>query len=146
LLLINKGAHSPKKKSFILIITLSLLFIGCVPDFPGYPEIRVQKDGGDIFAQDSIFLGAVAPGSSVDVVFKIRNIGFKSDLLLSGSPPVSVSGDGFSITSQPGSASVAAGASVTFTVRFSPSAKATYAGTVGRNLRKSGMSSTKGTR
>jgi hypothetical protein len=113
-----------------LALGLSLLSLSCKPDIPGYPGIRVQKGTSDISAQDSVFLGAVTPGASGDFVFTIKNIGFKSDLALSASPPVSVSGDGFSVTSQPASAQLSAGATASFTIRFSPAVKAMYEGTV----------------
>ena len=70
--------------------------------------------------------GAVAKGSSLVHTFTITNTGL-STLTLSS---VTVSGTGFTLVSQPSVLSLAAGASVTFQVKFAPTSTATDSGTV----------------
>lgn len=96
----------------------------------GSPEIDVRGQGQSIAsgattpeAANGTDFGSVLPGRSITHTFTIHNTS-ASPLTLSGTPPVRVSGAGaadFEVTTQPG-ASIAAGASTSFSVRFSPGA------------------------
>jgi len=73
---------------------------------------------------DDTDFGPVVVGSNDTHTFTIHNTGAHT-LQLTGSPAVQVSGahaGDFTVTSQPGSTSIAASGSTTFQVRFSPSA------------------------
>ncbi len=86
------------------------------------PEISVERPAGiNIADGSSSDLGAQNVGSTADLVFTIKNTG-STDLILSGTPKVVVSGTHaslFTITAQPTSP-VAPASSTTFTVRFAP--------------------------
>jgi len=93
---------------------------------PG-PEINIKNGtasivSGDITpaSGDRTQFGSLAAGTTLDRTFTIENEG-TSDLTLSGSPIVTVSGSSaFSIQTQPASNTIAASASQTFVVRFNP--------------------------
>ncbi|WP_417197597.1 LamG-like jellyroll fold domain-containing protein [Bizionia sp.] len=81
-------------------------------------------------ADDTEF-GSVEIGSTTDHTFTIHNRGTATLNLTGGSPLVDISGSAaFTILTQPGGSTIAAGASRTFVVRFAPSA----AGTVTANI------------
>jgi hypothetical protein len=103
------------------------------------PEINILGKGnpiadGDttpVATDDTDFGKTKLVGGVVTRTFTIQNTG-TSDLSLSGTPRVTVSGANaadFTVTVQP-SATIAAGASVTFTVSFDPSAGGTRVATV----------------
>ncbi|MFC1499227.1 choice-of-anchor D domain-containing protein, partial [Verrucomicrobiota bacterium] len=106
---------------------------------PSEPELDVYGNGIEIVDGDSIPAGAddtdfgntFVGGSPVSHVFTITNSG-RETLNLSGTPKVQLSGHtgDFTVTSQPGSSTVAAGASTTFTVEFDPTTAGTRSATV----------------
>jgi hypothetical protein len=69
---------------------------------------------------------------SKPVVFTIENSG-DADLLLTGDPPVQITGDGatlFEVVSQPEFSTITPGSSTTFTIVFTPSVKGDFSATV----------------
>jgi uncharacterized repeat protein (TIGR01451 family) len=97
------------------------------------PEIEILGNGAVIADGDATpstadhtdFGSLEVAGGTQDYTFTIRNSG-NSALILSGSPIVQVTGahaSDFTVTAQPASSTVASGGgTVTFTVRFNPSA------------------------
>lgn len=97
------------------------------------PEINITGSGtsipdGDIVASatDDTDFGSVSAGSTLDHTFTIHNIGTATLNLTGGTPLVDISGDAaFTILTQPGGSTIAAGNSRTFVVRFAPTASGT---------------------
>lgn len=87
------------------------------------PEIVVEQPAGaDLADNGSRSFPLVNEGASSDLVFTVKNTG-AADLLLDGTPKVSVNGADagmFSVIAQPSSPVAPSGGSTTFTVRFSP--------------------------
>ncbi len=87
------------------------------------PEIDLRYSGSSVSSPGSVDIGtAVASGAPLDRTFTIHNLG-SADLVLSGSPKVTISGGDsvhFQLTSQP-SSPIAAGADSSLTLRFAPS-------------------------
>lgn len=95
------------------------------------PEIDVTGLGNSIINADATpdviddtEFGNVGTGSTLDHTFTIENTGNPSTTLnLDGSPIVSISGAAeFTISSQPSATTITGGNSLTFVVRFSPTA------------------------
>jgi ABC-type uncharacterized transport system substrate-binding protein len=89
------------------------------------PEINVQGNStsiadGDttVSTDDDTDFGDVIVGNNTTKTFTIQNTG-DAELNLTDSPIVSVTGNGFSVTTQP-SSTVAANAETTFVVEFAP--------------------------
>ncbi len=105
--------------------------------FPEEPEIDMLGNGisitnGDLSpsaADDTDFGSATIAGSTVSHTFTIGNTGSLA-LNLSGTPIVSVTAGDFTVTTQPSAATIASGASLTFTVTFNPSALGTRSATI----------------
>lgn len=109
--------------------TYSLFAEGVPLDVTG-PEMGIQGNGNPIddgavapaVLNGTEFGAASVQGVTRELVFTIQNVG-QAALELTGNPRVAVSGpqaSDFTVTTQPG-ASVAAGATASFTVRFDPS-------------------------
>ena len=96
------------------------------------PEINVKGDGIDLQSGAGTYsFGDVLAGSSVPATFTVENLG-NSDLNLSGTPKVAVSGPDsalFVVTTQPTSP-VASLGSTTFTVTFTPTSTGPKTATV----------------
>ena len=96
--------------------------------FVGNPEMGVWGDGIEITSgdttpavSDDTEFGAAQVGITNYHTFTITNTG-PGSLSLTGAPVVAISGSGdFTISSQPGSTSLASGETTTFIVRFAPS-------------------------
>ena len=89
------------------------LFTGCDSCTPFYPIIQVSQSSQDINVGDTYAFGEVNVGASETLVFTISNIG-KSELILTNTPPVTLSADSnFSVSSQPLTV-IAEGGSVDF--------------------------------
>ncbi|HEX3998078.1 MAG TPA: choice-of-anchor D domain-containing protein [Pirellulales bacterium] len=69
------------------------------------------------------------PAAAVTETYTITNNG-QSTLTLTGVTPVSITGAGFSVVSQPASDSLAPGASTTFQIKFAPTSVGLQTGTV----------------
>ena len=83
------------------------------------PDISVRTGGTTIPSGGSYDFKIVSLGASKTVTFVINNVG-SADLVLTGSPEkVTITGDEFSVTSQP-SSPIVPGSSQTFTVAFTP--------------------------
>ncbi|MBN1550904.1 choice-of-anchor D domain-containing protein, partial [bacterium] len=86
------------------------------------PEINVLGDGTGIADGGSYDYGTKNTGSNTDIIFTIENTG-NSDLTLSGSPIISITGDNadqFSVQGSQPTSPVSVSGSTTFTIRFSP--------------------------
>ncbi len=82
-----------------------------------------------VFGDNTAF-GGFTSGSTYSRTFTIRN-GGTSDLDLQSTTPVSVSGTGFSVTSQPALQTISSGSTETFTIEFAPnSTSLSFPGTV----------------
>jgi|GEM_PF-4100549 len=90
------------------------------------PEISVKQGTTDIPDGGSFNYGSQFVGTNTDITFTIENSG-ATDLILSGSPIITITGtnaDQFSVEQQPTSP-VGAGNTTTFIIRFSPTSKGT---------------------
>jgi VCBS repeat-containing protein len=87
------------------------------------PEIDVEGK-----SQSITDFGSVTVGTNITKTFTIKNAG-NAELTLTGSPIVSVTGSGFSITTQPTSP-VAANGETTFVVQFTPSSAGEVTGSI----------------
>ena len=86
---------------------------------PPQPGIAVSGNGD---------FGTVAIGGYTEQTFTVTNTAY-INLLLTGSPPVQITGDPeFTVSSNVSSTNIAVGGSTTFTVRFSPTAEGTFSG------------------
>ncbi len=92
-------------------------------------SFSIAPGGTPQLANDTNFGSATVTTGSVTETYTIKNTGL-STLTLTGATPVSVTGAGFSVLSQPGSNSLAAGASTTFKIKFVPTAVGLQTGTV----------------
>jgi PKD repeat protein len=90
-------------------------------------EINVTQNANTVLDGGSYNFGSVSPGSSSTATFTITNSG-TSNLVLTA--PITVTGTGFTLGSTFGTTTVAAGATTTFTVAFSPTAGGTFTGNV----------------
>lgn len=95
---------------------------------PTPAEISVTGAGGTVIADgdttpttgDGTDFESVTVGDTLDQQFTIHNTG-ETTLNLSGTPIVAISGSStFTVSSQPSSTTIAAGGSLPFTVRFTP--------------------------
>ncbi len=96
------------------------------------PEINVKQGGTDIASGGSYAFGSVVVGSSSGAIsFTVQNLGNLA-LNLSGSPRVAISGLDASMfsASVPGSSTIAAGSSTTFTITFNPGSVGAKSATV----------------
>jgi hypothetical protein len=93
-------------------------------------DITVKLGDSTVYDGQGFYIGVVNPGATKDFTFTIENIGYSGNVKLTASPAVSLSGDGFSITSLPASTSLAPGAQTTFTIHFAPTAVKAYEGIV----------------
>src|SRR5690606_1557971 len=101
---------------------------------PPTPEIGIKQGENTLSngSGDYNFGSVEENGSSGAVTFTIENTG-TGDLELTGDPLVQISGSGadqFSVESQPGSDTIAADASETFALSFSPTSLGTKTATV----------------
>jgi hypothetical protein len=87
----------------------------------------IDGDAAPVASDWTDFGSTVTTGGTVDRTFTIQNFG-TGTLNLTGTPIVATTGD-FTVTSQP-SATIAAGGTSTFTVRFDPSANGLRTGTI----------------
>ena len=101
---------------------------GTVPAPAPAPEITVRIGATGITDGQTIEFGSVGIGSSVDRTFTVVNDG-NATLNLTNLDPESLPA-GFSIVSDVETATLAAGASTTFTLRFTPDAEGSYSGSV----------------
>ncbi len=88
---------------------------------PGVPEILVRQDARELGSWDTVLCGSAVEDTARDIAITIENTGTAA-LELTGDPLVAVSADAegcFSIIAPP-AASIAAGGSTTFTLRFIP--------------------------
>jgi len=88
---------------------------------PSSPEINIKQDSMDIADGGSFDFGTNKVGTDTNVTFTIKNTG-SADLVLSGSPIVSISGadaDQFNVQQQPTSP-IAPSMSAVFIIRFNP--------------------------
>ena len=90
-------------------------------------EINVTQATATVLDEGSYSFGSVGSGSSSTATFTITNTG-TSNLILTG--PINVTGTGFALGTSFGTTTVAAGATTTFTVVFSPTAGGSYTGNV----------------
>lgn len=91
-------------------------------------NIGIQQNNVPAMVENTDF-GIVQVGQSVDKVFYIHNTG-ESPLTLTGTPPVTATGAGFSVIEQPQPNVIPPGDSVAFKVRFSPLSSVTTTGTL----------------
>lgn len=91
------------------------------------PEINLKQASTSIADGGSFDFGTVQIGDAKDVIFTIENTG-DGDLDLT--TPLSVSGAGFSLQSQPANDPVSAASSTSFTVRFAPTATSQTSGSI----------------
>ncbi|MGB0429523.1 MAG: Ig-like domain-containing protein, partial [Bacteroidia bacterium] len=120
--------------------------VGYLNDFWSYglssgsPEIKISANSTEIVDGDATpsttdytdFGCTQVTGGTISKTYTIENTGAGA-LSLSGSPIVAVSGTNaadFTVTTQPSSSSIAASASLTFTVQFDPSAAGTRTATL----------------
>lgn len=97
------------------------------------PEINLVGNGNNISdgdltptTTDDTDFGSTSVGTPVDNTFTIENTGTLNLNLTGGTPIVDISGDAaFSIVTQPSATTITPSGSVTFTVRFSPTANGT---------------------
>ncbi len=101
---------------------------GTVPAPAPAPEITVRIGATGITDGQTIEFGSVAIGSSVDRTFTVVNDG-TATLNLTNLDPASLPA-GFSIVSDVESATLAAGASTTFTLRFTPDVEGSFSGSI----------------
>ena len=92
-------------------------------------SFAIAPGGTPQLANDTNFGSATVGTGSVTETYTIKNTGL-STLTLTGATPVSVTGAAFSVSSQPASDSLAAGASTTFKIKFAPTAVGLQTGTV----------------
>ncbi|MFN0202594.1 MAG: choice-of-anchor D domain-containing protein [Bacteroidia bacterium] len=92
---------------------------------PSIPDIYVAQNSTGIANNGNFAFGTTAVGTPVSKVFNISNMG-NAPLLISNT---SVAGAAFSLANAPTSP-VVAGASVSFTVVYNPSAVASHTGTI----------------
>ncbi len=105
--------------SFKILFGICILAVLAACPIMPRPDISVSTSGTTIPSGGSYDFKNVSLGTSQTVTFVINNFG-SADLVLTGSPEkVKVTGDEFSVTSQPASP-IVPGASQTFTVIFSP--------------------------
>ncbi len=90
-------------------------------------EINVTQATASVLDEGSYSFGSVGSGGSSTATFTITNTG-TSNLVLTG--PINVTGTGFALGTTFGTTTVAAGATTTFTVVFSPTAGGAYTGNV----------------
>jgi hypothetical protein len=93
-------------------------------------DINVKLGTTTVYNGYGFYIGVVNKDTTKDYTFTIENIGTKGNLLLTGNPAVSISGDGFTITSQPGSTTLAPGDRTNFIVHFAPTEAKAYEGIV----------------
>ena len=95
------------------------------------PEIAIEQPGGTNLSNgEGMAFGNLGIGSSIDLIFTIRNLG-TLDLNLTGMPSASMSGSSdFMVTVQPASPVIVSNGSTTFTVRFAPSSPGFKAATL----------------
>ena len=100
------------------------------------PEIDVQGNSTSISdgdnspsTSDDTDFGSVTVGSNITKTFTIKNIG-NAELTLTDSPIVSVTGNGFSVTTQPTSPVAATTGETTFVVQFAPSSAGEVTGSI----------------
>ncbi len=101
------------------------------------PEISITGNGNEITngdtspdISDDTEFGLTETGTGVNHTFTINNLG-NTNLYLSGSPIVSISGDtAFSIQTQPANSTISAANSETFTIRFAPTTSETVTATI----------------
>ena len=122
---ITIASNDSDKNPYDFVVT------GTATVVPG-PHMIVRQDATAIAdgTGSYTFAGTTVSGST-DVIFTIENAG-NQDLQLTGSPLVQIGGADagqFSVTPQPG-ATVTAGGSTTFTVRFSPTSAGAKAATI----------------
>jgi hypothetical protein len=93
------------------------------------PEISIRLGGAELADGSAVSLGSTSVGTAISRTFTVTNVG-GGTLTLS---PLSTSGwpAGFSLASNLGSTTLAAGRSTTFTIRFSPTTASSSAGTIG---------------
>ena len=117
------GCPQKKKNSLTKFLPLLLLLRPPAPPSPDRPEINVRIAGADYASGSAYTAGTLLEGSSTAAVtVSIQNQGLQ-DLVLSGTPVVSVTGVNsadFTIT-QPASTTLAQGENTTFTLTFTPS-------------------------
>lgn len=102
------------------------------------PEINITGNGNSIndgdttpVATDDTEFGSLGTGATLDHTFTIHNTGTLPLNLTGGTPLVDITGNAaFTILTQPGGNTIAAGNSRTFVVRFAP----TVGGTVTANI------------
>ena len=93
-------------------------------------DINVRYNGTVVYHGYGFYIGVVSAGETKDFTFTIENIGYEGSLILTGSPAVTVSGDGFTVLRQPAKTSLSPGESTTFTIRFAPAETQPYEGIV----------------
>jgi len=101
---------------------------GTVPGASSSPEITVRIGATGLTDGQSINFGSANVGTSVDRTFTVVNDG-TATLTLNNLDPGSLPA-GFSIVSNLGSTTLAAGASTTFTLRFAPGAAGNFSANV----------------
>ncbi len=102
---------------------------GTVPSAASAPEITVRIGTTNVTDGQTIDFGSTNVGTSVDRTFTVVNDG-NATLSLTNLNPASLPA-GFSIVSNLGSTSLAAGASTTFTLRFTPGSGGSHSGSIG---------------
>ncbi len=107
----------------ISAVAVLLVLVSCTPEpmTPQPPRIRVSRGATELGSGDTVFFGSTVVGTQKDVEITVTNTG-DEELLLSGTPRVSLSGADaafFSVPVEP-SERVSAGQSTTIVLRFSP--------------------------
>ncbi len=122
-------AHDGAEYSLVATVTIA------IQEVQNAPEIDVQGNGISIAdgddtpsISDHTDFGNVIVGGSAERIFTISNTG-NGDLELTGTPYVSVTGEGFSIQTQPAS-TIAPENSTTFVVSFNPMSSGDATGTI----------------
>lgn len=119
---------------YLLLAVMGVSLCSCSFDADNRPrntiDITVKLGPAVMHHGYGYFLGIVAAGSTTGYTFTIENIGYRGDLALTGGPAVDITGDGFTVTAQPASLSLAPGERTGFTVQFSGSVDGTYDGIV----------------
>lgn len=90
-------------------------------------EINVSVSGADVLDEGYYDFGTVSIGSPVTATFTVKNTG-TSNLTLT--PPLTLTGTGYTLTSTFGSTTVAPGGTTTFVIKFIPPSGGSFTGNV----------------
>jgi hypothetical protein len=89
-------------------------------------DICIKLGPSIVYDGQIFYIGVVNAGDTKDLVFTIENTGYRGNLELTGNSAVGLACEGFTVTNQPATISLAPGAQTTFSIRFSPTEHTTY--------------------